>query len=178
LIFLTAIFFGANGPRAELDSYVSDPAHTVSVSKPSSFLTPGYGGRIFSRSMKEAKNMPIQSSPATVTPNNLVLDSLRMFDYTSNNSVPTALPQCTFAPDIVGESLIVGAKHLDKYGPLHFKIMYTIAVGLGGEFLKVCKVKTPAQVNDMLETVFRCAGFCSGCTCLSFSAFLYIFGEL
>ena len=138
---------------------------------------------MFSRSIKEAKNMPIQSSPAT--PNNLVprlvLVSLRMFkfDYASNNSVPTALPQCTFAPAIVGESLIVGAKHLDKYGPLHFEIMYTIAVGLGGEFLKVCKVKTPAQVNDMLEeTVFRCAGFCSGCTCLSFSAFLYIFGEL
>ena len=134
---------------------------------------------MFSRSIKEAKNMPIQSSPATVTPNNLVLDSLRMFDYTSNNSVPTALPQCTFAPDIVGESLIVGAKHLDKYGPLHFEIMYTIAVGLGGEFLKVCKVETPAPVNNMPEeTGFRWTGFCSGCTCLSFSAFLYIFGEL
>ena len=114
--------------------------------------------------------MPIQSS--TATPNNLVLDSLRMFDYTSNNSVPTALPQCTFAPDIVGESLIVGAKHLDKYGPLHFEIMYTIAVGLGGEFLKVCKVETPAPVNNMPEeTGFRWTGFCSGCTCFKFVIF-------
>ena len=62
---------------------------------------------------------------------------LRMFDCTRNNSVPTALPQCTFAPATVGGLLIVGAKHLDKYGPLHFEIMYTIAAELGGEILKV-----------------------------------------
>ena len=73
-------------------------------------------------------------------------------------SVPTQLPQCTFAPREIGASLIRGAKQLDKYGPLHFEIMYAVAAGLGGDFLKVCKVKTPAQVDQvLLETVVRWA---------------------
>ena len=81
-----------------------------------------------------------------------------MFDYSSNASVPTQLPQCTFAPREIGASLIRGARQLDKYGPLHFEIMYAVAAGLGGEFQKVCKVKKPDQVDAVLkETVFRWA---------------------
>ena len=54
--------------------------------------------------------------------------------------------------------MIRGARQLDKYGPLHFEIMYAVAAGLGGDFLKVCKVKTPAQVDQvLLETVVRWA---------------------
>ena len=154
--FLNSSLFGANGPRAELKQFLCDPAHEGNVLK--AFLPPGYSGRVFPRSMKEAKNMPIQSSPTTPTNLVLTLGCLRMFDYSSNASVPTQLPQCTFAPREIGASLIRGAKQLDKYGPLHFEIMYAVAAGLGGDFLKVCKVKTPAQVDEvLLETVVRWA---------------------
>ena len=54
--------------------------------------------------------------------------------------------------------MIKGANRLDKYGPLGFEIMYAVAAGLGGMFLKVCKVKKPDQVDAVLdETVFRWA---------------------
>ena len=102
--------------------------------------------------------MPIQSSPTTPTNLVLALGCLRLFDFSSNSAVPTQTQQCTFAPAAIGESLIKGAKSLDRYGPLGFEIMYTVAAGLGGEFLKVCKVKKPDQVDAVLnETVIRWA---------------------
>ena len=102
--------------------------------------------------------MLIKNCPTTPTNLVLTLGCLRMFDYSSNAFVPTHYPQCTFAPAAIGASLIKGAKQLDKYGPLHFEIMYAVAAGLGGDFLKVCKVKTPAQVDQvLLETVVRWA---------------------
>jgi hypothetical protein len=152
--------FGANGPHPDLKQYLCPPAHEGNVLK--AFLPPGYQGRVFPRNMKDAKNMPIQSSPTTPTNLVLALGCLRMFDVSSNSAVPTQTPQCTFAgnfaPAAIGESLIKGAKSLDRYGPLGFEIMYTVAAGLGGEFLKVCKVKKPDQVDAVLnEAVVRWA---------------------
>ena len=154
--FLNSSLFGANGPHPDLKQHLCPPAHEGNVLK--AFLPPGYQGRVFPRNMKEAKNLPIQSSPTTPTNLVLALGCLRMFDVSSNNAVPTQTPQCTFAPAAIGESLIKGAKSLDRYDPLGFEIMYTVAAGLGGEFLKVCKVKKPDQVDAVLnETVIRWA---------------------
>jgi len=86
------------------------------------------------------------------------LGCLRLFDLSCNSAVPTQTQQCTFAPAAIGESLIKGAKSLDRYGPLGFEIMYAVAAGLGGEYQKLCKVKKPDQVDAVMkETVFRWA---------------------
>ncbi len=77
-----------------------------------------------------------------------------MFDFSQNNSVPNQPPQCTFSP--AGGDLLIrvitGALQLDRYGPLGFEIMYCVAAALGGEFENVCKVRTPEQVDKILET--------------------------
>ena len=57
--FLNSSLFGANGPHPDLKQYLCPPAHEGNVLK--AFLPPGYQGRVFPRSMKDAKNMPIQS---------------------------------------------------------------------------------------------------------------------
>jgi len=147
--FLNTMVFAPQGPHKALKQFLVPEAHTGCVLK--AFLPDGYQGRVFpssSRELREAKHLPL----ATDTPHNLLLGvgSLRMFDFSQNNSVPSQPQQCTFSP-AGGDLLITGALRLDRYGPLGFEIMYCVAAALGGEFEKVCKVKTPEQVNKILE---------------------------
>jgi hypothetical protein len=123
--FLNTMVFAPQGPHKALKQFLVPEAHTGCVLK--AFLPDGYQGRVFSSSSREAKHLPL----ATVTPHNLLLGSLRMFDFSQNNSVPSQPPQCTFPP-AGGDLLITGALQLDWYGPLGFEIMYCVAAALGG----------------------------------------------
>jgi hypothetical protein len=144
--FLNTMVFAPQGPHKALKQFLVPETHTGSALK--AFLPDGYEGRVFPSSTKEAKHLPL----GTDTPPNLLLGvgSLRMFDFSQNNSVPSQPPQCTFSP-AGGDLLITGALSLDRYGPLGFEIMYCVAAALGGEFEKICKVKTPEQVDKILD---------------------------
>ena len=147
--FLNTMVFAPQGPHKALKPFLVPESHTGCVLK--AFLPDGYQGRVFPSSSREAKHLPL----ATDTPHNLLLGlgSLRMFDFqvSQNNSSPGQSPQCTFSP-AGGDLLITGALQLDRYGPFGFEIMYCVAAALGGEFENICKVRTPEQVDKILET--------------------------
>ena len=157
--FLNTMVFGSQGPNPALKQYVVPDTHTCNVLK--SFLPDGYHDRVFPMSAKEAKHLPLGKD----TPSNLLLDlgRLRMFDF-SANGIMDQPPQCTLSPQ-PKQLLINGCMHLDRYGPLCFKIMYCVAGALGGEFERICKVVTADQVDEVLNVrVARWACCLSCCT--------------
>jgi hypothetical protein len=143
--FLNTMLFASNGPNQALKQYLVPEDHTGNALK--AFLPNGYQGRVFPTKAKEAKTFPL----STNTPSNLLLGlgCLRMFDFSVNGAMDQT-PQCTFSPE-PKQLLINGSLQLDRYGPLGFEIMYVIAAALGGEFEKISKVATPAQVDKVMN---------------------------
>ena len=82
--FLNTVVFAPQGPHKALKQFLVPEEHTGCVLK--AFLPDGYQGRVFPSSSREATHLPL----ATDTPHNLLLGlgSLRMFDFSQNNSIP------------------------------------------------------------------------------------------
>ena len=143
--FLNTNLFGPSGPHQGLKLFLVPEHHTGNVLK--DFLTEGYKGRVCPISAKEANTLPLSQD----TPPNLLLGMgcLRMFDMDSNGEDGHS-PQCTFSPQ-PKQLLINGSLQLDRYGPIGFEIMYTIAGALGGEFEMIRNVVKDAQVDTAMD---------------------------
>ena len=148
--FLNTFVFGFNGPDPFLAKVLCAAGQTGSLLAP--HIPAGYSGRIIPKTLKEAKKFPLNKAEPQLL---LALGFLRRYDASRNNTIPSQSPQCNFsAPP--GTQIMRGVQRLDKYGELFFEIAYCIASGLGGEFLKVCAVSTPAQVGELLGmSVYR-----------------------
>jgi hypothetical protein len=145
--FLITSVFTTAGSMDQLKSDLYDEGHTGSLL--SSLLPPNYKGCVFPDTRALAKNLPLGKH----APNPLVLalGCLRIFDCSLNHAVTSQAPQCTFSPDS-GALFIFGAKHLDRFGPMGFEVMYAVAAGLGGEFFQVCKVRQVKKALVLLDT--------------------------
>jgi hypothetical protein len=143
--FLNTSVFGLHGPDPNISQYLYVPGQTGSVI--AAHIPAGYIGRVIPKNLKEAKNFPlVKADPVFL----LVLGCLRSFDSSVNNAIPSQHPQCNFTIP-VGSQVVKGLQKLDMYGPMFFEIMYSIASGLGGEFLKVCSVSRPEHVPELLK---------------------------
>ena len=142
--FLNTSVFAANGPHSHLRQFLCAPGHTGSLL--ARYLPDSYNGRAIPTTITEAKAYPLARAPDELV---LALGCLRTFDASMNNVIPTQPPQCNFSP-APGCPLMKGTARLDIYGPMGFELIYCIASALGGEFLPICSVSSPEQVQEAM----------------------------
>ncbi len=93
----------------------------TSVANPEFFSARGIPRQCLSKERKRGQDVALQRSPFIFFIRNRLSAHVRLW---------YQLPQCTFSPQ-PKQLLINGCMKLDRYGPLAFEIMYSIAGGLG-----------------------------------------------